>query len=125
MSALFATNGKCACLRHFLTVPRLIQVGSQDRYSRSRREYSTLDTLLVREKIRKSEALTMSATTTMFRAARPVFQRSAAQMAATRLAGRAAGRRFQSTSATAEQQQQSWAKRMWDSPVGVKTVHFW
>ena len=67
----------------------------------------------------------MSSTTTMFRATRPVFHRSAAA----RLAGRrTAGRRFQSTSssgAAAEQQQQSWAKRMWDSPVGVKTVHFW
>lgn len=24
-----------------------------------------------------------------------------------------------------QQQKQSWFKRMWDSPVGIKTVHFW
>ncbi|KAK7751090.1 hypothetical protein SLS62_006919 [Diatrype stigma] len=72
----------------------------------------------------------MPATTTMFRAAaRPVaFQRWSA--AGARSAGRAAGRRFQSTSSstTAEQQaqvQKNWFKRMWDSPIGLKTVHFW
>lgn len=72
----------------------------------------------------------MPATTTMFRAARPVmFQRFPA--AGARLAGRrTAGRRFQSTSSSAEhpaapQQPQSWFKRMWNSPIGLKTVHFW
>lgn len=46
------------------------------------------------------------------------------------------GRRWQSTGGSstadgAQQQQaqqqaaQSWFKRMWDSPVGLKTVHFW
>ncbi|KZZ99102.1 putative protein family UPF0041 [Moelleriella libera RCEF 2490] len=31
-------------------------------------------------------------------------------------------RRWQST---AQQQQHSWLKRMWESEVGIKTVHFW
>jgi len=36
------------------------------------------------------------------------------------------GRRFQSTAApTAETAQVGWFKRMWDSPIGLKTVHFW
>lgn len=34
-----------------------------------------------------------------------------------------AGRRWQST--TTETAQQTWFKRMWESPVGLKTVHFW
>ncbi|KAI5922328.1 hypothetical protein F4810DRAFT_293325 [Camillea tinctor] len=73
----------------------------------------------------------MPATTTLFRAARPVFQSSATRATFSRTTGfRAnfsqAGRRFQSTTAgEAAQQQQSWFKRMWDSPVGLKTVHFW
>lgn len=41
-----------------------------------------------------------------------------------------AGRRFQSGSAEAAADattaaQVSWFKRMWDSPIGLKTVHFW
>lgn len=40
-----------------------------------------------------------------------------------RQGGAGAGRRWQST--TAETAQASWFKRMWDSPVGLKTVHFW
>jgi hypothetical protein len=35
------------------------------------------------------------------------------------------GRRWQSSDAGAGQQQASWFKRMWESEVGVKTVHFW
>ncbi|KAL1983953.1 hypothetical protein VTN96DRAFT_9727 [Rasamsonia emersonii] len=36
------------------------------------------------------------------------------------------GRRFQTTDAgAAEQQQQSTFQRLWNSPVGIKTVHFW
>jgi len=41
---------------------------------------------------------------------------------------RFAGRRFQSTTTTAEAAEAvkaSWFKRMWDSPIGLKTVHFW
>ncbi|KAL1957237.1 hypothetical protein VTO42DRAFT_6143 [Malbranchea cinnamomea] len=35
-------------------------------------------------------------------------------------------RRFQSTdSGAATAQQQSWLQRSWNSPVGLKTVHFW
>lgn len=36
----------------------------------------------------------------------------------------AQGRRFQ-TSDAASAQQQSTFQRLWNSPVGVKTVHFW
>ncbi|KAI1488399.1 hypothetical protein F5X96DRAFT_86593 [Biscogniauxia mediterranea] len=76
----------------------------------------------------------MPATTSLFRAARPVFQSSASRATFSRTTGfrtnfSQAGRRFQSTTAgeTAQQQQQqqSWFKRMWDSPIGLKTVHFW
>jgi hypothetical protein len=64
-------------------------------------------------------------TTTMFRAARSAGFRTA------NTTFRFTGRRFQSTSSSSStssaeaQIKQSWFKRMWDSPVGVKTVHFW
>ncbi|KAI1500010.1 hypothetical protein F5X99DRAFT_387918 [Biscogniauxia marginata] len=74
----------------------------------------------------------MPPTTTLFRAARPAFQFSASRATFSRATGFRAnfaqtGRRFQSSTAgdAAQQQQQSWFKRMWDSPVGLKTVHFW
>ncbi|KKY33897.1 putative upf0041 domain protein [Diaporthe ampelina] len=37
------------------------------------------------------------------------------------------GRRWQSTASAEQQaaQQVGWFKRMWDSPIGFKTVHFW
>ncbi|KAJ9397813.1 hypothetical protein DTO282F9_5333 [Paecilomyces variotii] len=35
------------------------------------------------------------------------------------------GRRFQSSEAGAAQEQQSTFQRLWNSPIGVKTVHFW
>ncbi|KAG8168299.1 hypothetical protein KVR01_003988 [Diaporthe batatas] len=69
------------------------------------------------------------------RASRPLFS-SASAAAQTRQAFSRAfrtqqrqqcGRRWQST-ASAEQQaaaQVGWFKRMWDSPIGLKTVHFW
>ncbi|AEO65298.1 55781aa1-0dca-479c-818f-bcedab1f09c1 [Thermothielavioides terrestris] len=65
----------------------------------------------------------MPPTSNLFRAARPAFrarhfffrpkQRNTA--------------RFQSTAAGSAEQAtaESWAKRMWNSPVGLKTVHFW
>ncbi|KAI1307467.1 UPF0041-domain-containing protein [Xylaria venustula] len=64
----------------------------------------------------------MPPTTTMFRAARPIFQQPYRAAFRSQFA-RTSGRRFQST--TAEQQSASWFKRMWDSPIGFKTVHFW
>ncbi|ROT37631.1 UPF0041-domain-containing protein [Sodiomyces alkalinus F11] len=82
----------------------------------------------------------MAPTTNFYRAARPIFQQ---QMftgpGAARTAFRNAyspfraqqffrngSKRWQSSSAGAEAQgQASWFKRMWDSPVGLKTVHFW
>ena len=68
-------------------------------------------------------------------AARPLFQ-SAAFNAQARAAFRqgafrprfsqrpAGGRRYQSGTADAGAQA-SWFRRMWDSPIGLKTVHFW
>lgn len=52
-----------------------------------------------------------------FRNATGAFRRPGAQ-----------GFRFQSSeagAAAAESQQQSTFQRLWNSPVGVKTVHFW
>ncbi|KAG6002696.1 hypothetical protein E4U54_000816 [Claviceps lovelessii] len=75
---------------------------------------------------------------TLMRASRPLFRQAAASSPASqafraqRLAGQGArfrfrdsGRRWQSTAEGAQQQQQSWFKRAWESEVGVKTVHFW
>ncbi|KAI0096389.1 UPF0041-domain-containing protein [Nemania sp. FL0031] len=69
----------------------------------------------------------MPPTTTMFRAARPIFQQTSRAAFRSQFA-RTSGRRFQSTAAGsdgASAQQQGWFKRMWDSPIGFKTVHFW
>lgn len=71
-------------------------------------------------------------TATLFRAARPaIFQHAATRAAFTgraqafrSFAQNTAGRRYQSTSA-GEAAPQSWFARMWNSPVGFKTVHFW
>jgi len=63
----------------------------------------------------------------IFRAARPLGQQFTSQFARQAIKSRYAPRRFQSTT-TAEAAQavkQSWFKRMWDSPIGLKTVHFW
>jgi hypothetical protein len=71
---------------------------------------------------------TMPPTTTIFRAARPIFQQTSRAAFRSQFA-RTSGRRFQSTATGSEgpsaQQQQGWFKRMWDSPIGFKTVHFW
>ncbi|KAF3013290.1 hypothetical protein E8E14_010144 [Neopestalotiopsis sp. 37M] len=66
----------------------------------------------------------MNATTSLFRAARPAFRQSAfgAHRAAFQSQRANAGRRWQSTTA---ESQQSWFSRMWNSPIGFKTVHFW
>ncbi|KAL7620993.1 hypothetical protein AAE478_008304 [Parahypoxylon ruwenzoriense] len=67
----------------------------------------------------------MPATTTLFRAARPAFQASASR-ATFRANYTRTGRRFASTAPAGEAgAQQSWFTRMWNSPVGLKTVHFW
>ncbi|KAG6003347.1 hypothetical protein E4U21_002124 [Claviceps maximensis] len=79
----------------------------------------------------------MVPTSTLMRASRPLFRQAAFSSPASqafraqRLAGQGArfrfrdsGRRWQST-ADGTQQQQSWFKRMWESEIGVKTVHFW
>ncbi|KAI0173655.1 UPF0041-domain-containing protein [Hypoxylon sp. FL1284] len=66
----------------------------------------------------------MPATTTILRAARPVFQQSASRAFRTNFP-RQTGRRFASSTTTPEAASQSWFQRMWNSPVGLKTVHFW
>ncbi|QUC17884.1 uncharacterized protein UV8b_02125 [Ustilaginoidea virens] len=68
---------------------------------------------------------------TLLRASRPLFFRSAPQPQAFRAQAqrlnrfrfRDSGKRWQSTAEGA--QQQSWFKRAWESEVGIKTVHFW
>lgn len=82
----------------------------------------------------------MAPLNTLFRGARPLFQKSSnITFASTRTAFRNAqfqnafarytirnvGRRFQSTEATAEVPAKGLFTRMWESPVGFKTVHFW
>lgn len=75
-----------------------------------------------------------SAASTVLRAARPAF-RPAAFGAPARQAFRPqgqgfaqrfqqGGRRWQSSDG-AQQQQEGWFKRMWESEIGFKTVHFW
>ncbi|KAI2632843.1 UPF0041-domain-containing protein [Xylaria nigripes] len=68
----------------------------------------------------------MPPTTTIFRASRPIFQHWSRGTFRSQF-GRTTGRRFQSSAASdgATAQKQSWFKRMWDSPIGFKTVHFW
>ncbi|KAI0120671.1 hypothetical protein BJ170DRAFT_159678 [Xylariales sp. AK1849] len=72
----------------------------------------------------------MPATTTLFRAARPAFQSFSAfgtafKRTTFRNFTQQTGRRFQSTASGDAAAQQSWFQRMWDSPIGFKTVHFW
>jgi len=77
----------------------------------------------------------MPPTASFTRAARPLFQqatfaaqarhafRRAANSQVRLRAGQQQSRRWQSTAAG--EPQVSWFKRMWDSPIGLKTVHFW
>ena len=78
----------------------------------------------------------MSATTSaILRAARPAFRNSSnfftqhqahqAQAQINRNVWGKAGRRWQSTATGTDAAAQGWVKRMWDSPIGLKTVHFW
>lgn len=74
----------------------------------------------------------MSATRSFISASRPLFRQPLSPAWRARAAGgpqggarggfRGGGRRWQSAAAGAEQ---SWFKKAWDSPIGVKTVHFW
>ena len=61
----------------------------------------------------------MSPSSNLFRAARPAFRARTFFRP-----NQHPGARFQSTTA-GEPVAESWAKRMWNSPIGVKTVHFW
>lgn len=75
----------------------------------------------------------MPTPSTLFRAARPAFRSAfftspTAQRQAfrsTRNRFQQASKRWQSSAAASEAAQQGWIKRMWDSPIGLKTVHFW
>ncbi|KAK7415190.1 hypothetical protein QQX98_006036 [Neonectria punicea] len=74
-----------------------------------------------------------SATSSVLRAARPVFRqgtfaahaRPAFRQAGQRFRQQGGGRRWQSTDGAQQQQQEGWFKRMWESEIGFKTVHFW
>lgn len=61
----------------------------------------------------------MSPSSNFFRAARPAFRARHFFFRP-----KQNGTRWQSTAA-GEGAAGSWAKRMWDSPIGLKTVHFW
>ncbi|EQB51544.1 hypothetical protein CGLO_08891 [Colletotrichum gloeosporioides Cg-14] len=76
----------------------------------------------------------MAPANNFFKAARPVLRqqpfagapiRNAFRTSQFRAQFRESSKRWQSSTASAEGAQQSWFKRMWDSPVGLKTVHFW
>ncbi|KAH6697082.1 hypothetical protein F5X68DRAFT_226475 [Plectosphaerella plurivora] len=83
----------------------------------------------------------MASTASFLRASRPVFQQQMFSGAAAGARTRAAfqnpsfrvqffrqqSKRWQSSSAGAEgaAANPGWFKRMWDSPIGFKTVHFW
>lgn len=70
--------------------------------------------------------MSSTAAASILRASRPVFRSTNfTRNAAFRNAG--SNRRWQSTTAEGAQAQAkaSWFKRMWDSPIGLKTVHFW
>ncbi|CAG8956927.1 hypothetical protein HYFRA_00011976 [Hymenoscyphus fraxineus] len=73
----------------------------------------------------------MASTTTssLLRAARPAFRPNTFYASQATRAFRPRfqqqGRRWQSTAAPDAAAGQSWFKRMWDSPIGLKTVHFW
>ncbi|KAI5867408.1 hypothetical protein GGS23DRAFT_548258 [Durotheca rogersii] len=69
----------------------------------------------------------MPPTATLFRGARPVFHPAASRAVFRRNFSRG-GRRFASTASAgdaAAAQPQTWFQRMWNSPIGLKTVHFW
>ena len=55
----------------------------------------------------------------LFQNSRAAFQNATARLRAQALRAR----RFQSTDAAAAQQ--SFLQRSWNSPIGIKTVHFW
>ena len=75
----------------------------------------------------------MASTTSILRASRPMFGQNfratfgrQGQQQFTGFRFQQGGRRWQSTGDAAGQQQQaSWFKRMWESEIGFKTVHFW
>lgn len=69
--------------------------------------------------------MSSTASASVLRASRPLF-RSSANFARGPAFRQNAGRRWQSTAGTTDgAAQPSWFKRMWDSPIGLKTVHFW
>lgn len=64
------------------------------------------------------------ASASILRASRPLFRNPNATFARHAFRQNAGSKRWQGTAAEA-QAQASWFKRMWDSPIGLKTVHFW
>lgn len=75
-----------------------------------------------------------STTNTILRASRPLFRQQGAAFARQATTGaprfsfrhnfyQQGSRRWQS--GTTANEQQGWFKRMWESEIGFKTVHFW
>jgi hypothetical protein len=70
--------------------------------------------------------MSSTVTASILRAARPAFRSSQFQAQARAAFRNSNSKRWQSsTTADATQANVSWFKRMWDSPIGLKTVHFW
>ncbi|KAK2597320.1 hypothetical protein QQS21_006094 [Conoideocrella luteorostrata] len=77
----------------------------------------------------------MVSASTLMRTSRPLFRQGVfssqasqafrAQRFGQQFRFRDSGKRWQSTADGAQQQHQSWFKRMWESEIGIKTVHFW
>ncbi|KAK3393206.1 hypothetical protein B0H63DRAFT_457742 [Podospora didyma] len=68
----------------------------------------------------------MAPISNLFRASRPVFKSSQFFRSSFRQNANSSSKRWQSTGGAADgAATESFAKRMWNSPIGVKTVHFW
>jgi hypothetical protein len=63
------------------------------------------------------------ASASILRASRPLFRNP--NFARHTFRNNAGSKRWQSSTTADAQAQVSWFKRMWDSPIGLKTVHFW
>lgn len=66
--------------------------------------------------------MSSTASASILRASRPLFRNP--NFARHTFPRNVGSKRWQGTAADA-QARVSWFKRMWDSPIGLKTVHFW
>lgn len=83
--------------------------------------------MIVRRITTGSRAAASSASNTSSKTVPPASFFAAAFRRAANKSSNFYGRRFQSgaAGAGAAEAEGSWFKRMWDSPIGIKTVHFW